>query len=93
MKPRTQRLIRLGIMLAAGGTCLQITSCFGGIARVFNTVNPCGNLLNCDPREFQFVTSGIDGPGVRADVDPFCTFAPFCDEGSDPIFGGLVDQP
>jgi len=84
------KIVRVGILMAVGGACLQFSGCFGGLTRLVNSINPCGTVLNCDPRVYQFVTSGIDSPGVRPDIDPFCTFAPFCTAQADPIFGGLA---
>jgi len=78
--------------LAIGGTCLLVGGCdaIELAAGAIGGLNPCGTILACDPQEYRFVTSGIDGPGVVPDLDPFCTYPPFCDAGSDPIFGGLV---
>lgn len=73
----------------SGGFCMQL-GCAGSLVNIFEGFNPCGSILLCDPREYQFVTSGIDGPGVRPDEDPFCTFPPFCTAAQDPIFGGLA---
>jgi hypothetical protein len=77
--------------LAAGGTCFQLGGCdlLGFAAGAVSSINPCGTLLFCDPAQYEFANSGIDGPGVRPDIDPFCTYAPFCGE-EDPIFGGLA---
>ena len=84
-------LATLAIALAAGGTCFQVGGCdllglaAGGISRI----NPCTTFLACDPRAYQLLNSGIDGPGVRPAIDPFCTFPPFCGQAQDPIFGGI----
>ena len=80
------------VMTLAAGACLQIGGCnVLGMARsAIDSINPCGTILACNPRTYQFLRSGIDGPGVRPDIDPFCTYAPFCDSSSDPIFGGLA---
>lgn len=75
-------------VIVLGATALQINGC--GLGRLIAGVNPCGTLLECDPRVYAFVQSGIDGPGVEVDDDPFCTFAPFCTEDVDPIYGGLI---
>lgn len=53
-------------------------------------VNPCGTILACDPRLYNFATSGLDGPGADPDKDPFCTFPPYCTQDEDPLYGGLV---
>ncbi len=78
--------------LLTAGTCLQVGGCnVLGMARTaIDSINPCGTILNCDPRTYQFLRSGIDGPGVRPDIDPFCTFPPFCTSTQDPIFGGIA---
>ncbi len=77
---------------ASAGTCLQLGPCgLPELRQLASSLNPCGTILLCDPRAFEFVQSGIDGPGVRPDVDPFCTFPPFCSQDVDPIFGGLAE--
>lgn len=76
------------LALASVGTVFQ--SC--GIANVASFVanqNPCGVIFVCNPQLYDFARSGIDGPGVNIEADPFCTFAPFCTADVDPIFGGL----
>ena len=82
----------LVMMLAAVGACAVLGGCdlLGTAANAISNINPCGTLLNCDPAAYAFAQSGIDGPGVRPDLDPFCTFPPFCDATADPIFGGLA---
>lgn len=77
--------------LAAGGACFQLGGCdlLGTAAAAVSSINPCGTLLNCDPAEYDFLMSGIDGPGARPDLDPFCTYPPFCTADVDPIYGGL----
>jgi hypothetical protein len=78
--------------LAAGGTCFQVGGCipWQTVGQAIGSINPCGRFLVCDPAQYEFITSGIDGPGVRPDIDPFCTYAPFCTADLDPIFGGLA---
>lgn len=93
---RLNRFVRNGIAgLVLAGTTFQAGGCdlLGGVGRTINQFNPCLTILVCDPALFNFARSGIDGPGVRPDVDPFCTFAPFCGN-EDPIFGNLANgQP
>jgi hypothetical protein len=86
-------LMVLALTMTAGGVCFQFGSCepLAVIQTGLSSINPCGTILNCDPVAYEFATSGIDGPGVDPDVDPFCTYAPFCSAGDDPIFGGLVN--
>jgi hypothetical protein len=85
------KLFRGLAALSAGASLLQVGSCVGDALQVIGDTNPCGAILNCNPRAWEFVTSGIDGPGVRPEIDPFCTFAPFCNAAQDPIFGGLAN--
>lgn len=77
--------------LAVGGTCFQLAGCdlVGLAAAAISSINPCGTILACDPRQYEFLTSGISGPGVRPDIDPYCTNPPFCAQEQDPIFGGI----
>lgn len=84
---RRSRVLAWGLALACGGTCLQLTNC--GIGSFVNGLNPCGTILACDPREYRFITSGYDGPGLDINADPFCTLPPYCTVQQDPLFGGL----
>jgi hypothetical protein len=79
----------LVIALGVVGIFFQMGGCdLGSLATsAVSSINPCGTILNCDPSLYQFVTSGIEGPGVRPDIDPFCTFAPWCNLSQDPLFG------
>jgi hypothetical protein len=52
--------------------------------------NPCGTILNCDPREFTFIQSGYRGPGVDPKVDPSCTYPPFCPAAGDPFVPAIT---
>jgi hypothetical protein len=81
----------LAMTLALGGTCFQLAGCdlVSGAAKAIANINPCGTILACDPALYEFANSGIDGPGVRPDLDPFCTYPPFCSTDVDPIYGGL----
>ncbi len=83
---RTRRSTLLA-MLISGGIAFQVFGCNPeGLAALFSSFNPCGTVLNCNPQVFLFAREGIDGPGVRLDVDPFCSFPPFCNPQDDPIF-------
>lgn len=85
---RIVRRMRAGLVLmASGGVAFQFSGC--GIASVISNINPCNAIFACDPAQYDFATSGIDEPGVNLNQDPFCTWAPYCDAGVDPIFGGL----
>jgi hypothetical protein len=65
---------------ATGGVCFQVAGCniLGGIGNFLGNFNPCLSVLLCDPIEYRFLTSGYEGPGVDPEVDPACTFPPFC---------------
>lgn len=64
------------------GVCLQ--GC--GVASFLGQFNPCGSILECDPIEYRFLTSGYVGPGIAPRIDPACTYPPFCTD--DPFVGG-----
>jgi hypothetical protein len=67
------------LMIPAGAALLQLGGCSPkGIGSYLSNFNPCGTILNCDPVAYRFYTSGYEGPGVDWDVDPVCTFPPFC---------------
>lgn len=84
MRIRRSTLLTL---LIGGGFAFQFLGCSPeGIASLFGNFNPCGTVLNCNPQVFLFAREGIDGPGVRVNVDPFCSFPPFCPAQNDPIF-------
>lgn len=76
--------MRVLAALLAGGSLFQLGACFN----YFRDFNYCGSVLACDPVEFRFLTSGYQGPGVDLEVDPACTFPPFC--ANDPFVGGLA---
>ncbi len=78
----TNRFRRFGLMTAflGGGVLFQLGGCggVGGLINFAQNLNPCGSILACDPVQFRFLTSGYEGPGVDPDIDPACTFPPFC---------------
>ncbi|MFO0837812.1 MAG: hypothetical protein U1D55_04750 [Phycisphaerae bacterium] len=85
------RKLTAPLLAAAAATCLQLGPCgVEEFRQLVSNINPCGTILNCDPAAYLFAQSGIDGPGVSPDKDPFCTFPPFCTAAVDPIFGGLA---
>jgi hypothetical protein len=88
-------LVTLTTTLAVGGSCFQLGGCdaLGVAVGAISNINPCGTLLNCDPAQYAFIQSGIDGPGVVPEWDPFCVYPPFCTAQQDPIFGGLSGGP
>lgn len=85
------RFLRLACIGALAGTCFQFSGCLGDVQHFVANFNPCGTILYCDPVLYRFVTSGYDGPGADPDIDPACTFPPFCGE-SDP-FAPVVWAP
>lgn len=82
MKSLRRHCAHWTLLLASGATLFQFGGCFQDLGVFVNNFNPCGTVLNCDPGEFDFVTSGYDGPGFDPDVDLTCTFPPFC---GDPV--------
>jgi hypothetical protein len=80
--PRTRsRIIRFTLGLASAGMLFS-TSC-SSIASYFKNFNYGGTVLNMTPIAYRFLTSGYEGPGVDPDIDPACTYPPFC--ASDPF--------
>lgn len=78
------RILRFAAVVFAAGTCLQVGTCISYVSQL----NPCGSVLNCDPVTYRFVRSGYEGPGAYPDIDPACTFPPFCD--GDPFVEDLT---
>lgn len=60
------------------GTCFLLGCDLGSIGQYVANINPCGTVLNCDPVTYTFIKSGYEGPGADPDVDPACTYPPFC---------------
>jgi hypothetical protein len=69
---------RILTAITLAGTIFQFGPCVNAV-QFLRGVNPCGTILACDPTTFNFLTSGYSGPGVDPDIDPACTFPPFCD--------------
>ena len=92
MQRLRRRITVLATVLAVGGACFQVGGCnaFELLSSAVSSINPCGTILACNPQEYAFLKSGIDGPGANPYLDPFCVFPPFCDADVDPIFGGLT---
>ncbi len=67
-----QRLIGL-FFIATSGMLLEL-SCAGVGEKVVTGINPCGTILNCDPVEWDLITS--DYPDW--DLDPTCTVPGQC---------------
>jgi hypothetical protein len=81
--------------MTSGSAVLRFLGCspVPAVINAVTSVNPCGPIFQCDPAEYAFIKSGIEGPGVRPEYDIFCTYPPFCDAAADPIFGGLAGNP
>ncbi len=86
------RLLRGLAALTAGGTSfVWINGCSPqGLTNILSNFNPCTTIIACDATQFEFLTSGYEGPGVNVEIDPFCTYPPYCTAAEDPIFGGLA---
>lgn len=85
---RTNRTRLLGLALSAGlvGGAFQLGGCsFRDVNHFVGNINPCGTIIACDPTSYTFLTSGYQGPGVAPDIDPACTYPPYCDPNSDPF--------
>jgi hypothetical protein len=83
MRNNRIRILRVFLSLAIAGSCFQFSACSpSGIGSFISNINPCGTILACDPVEYTFLTSGYEGPGVDIDVDPFCTYPPWCNYGA-----------
>lgn len=86
MYRRFNRRLRLVAIACAAGACLtQVSGCLGGLGKYASNFNPCGTILVCDPVAYRFYTSGYDGPGADPDIDPACTYPPFCGSDVDPF--------
>lgn len=78
MKSIRRPLIQWALYVSSGAALFQFGGCFENLGVYANNFNPCGTILNCDPADFVFQTSGYQGPGFDPDVDLTCTFPPFC---------------
>lgn len=76
--------------IASGGMMLGL-SCTG-VGNFLGQINPCGTILACDPALYRLAAANIDSPGVRSNIDIFCTYPPFCPADEDPILG-LAGNP
>jgi hypothetical protein len=80
------RYLRITAFVAVAGTCFQ-SGC-GTVVRYISNINPCGTILVCDPVEYSFVRAGYEGPGANPEIDPACTYPPFCED--DPFVSSLA---
>jgi hypothetical protein len=79
MRSSRFRLMRASVVAALVGVCVQLGGCsLGGIAQYVANINPCLSVLACDPVTYRFETSGYRGPGADPNIDPVCTYPPFC---------------
>ncbi len=79
MRTLRLRTLRLAVAASAVGLTYQLGGCsISGIKHYVGSFNPCGTILNCDPVTYRFITSGYEGPGADPNVDPICTYPPFC---------------
>ena len=79
MNRRLMRAMRLFVVLGVGGIGLQFSGCGpADVGSFLGSFNPCGTILACDPVTYDFIRSGYEGPGADPDVDPACTYPPFC---------------
>lgn len=85
MNHRRANALKFLVALTSAGIAYQLPGC-GQIFNFARSINPCGSVLNCDPVTYRFLTSGYEGPGVDVNIDPACTFPPFC--AGDPFIGG-----
>ena len=92
MRTYRSRSLRKVLTVAAVGLCYQLGGCsLGGITNYLANVNPCGTILNCDPVTYNFINSGYDGPGADPDIDPVCTYPPYCED--DPFVTSAPQNP
>jgi hypothetical protein len=71
-------IIRLTLGLASAGVLLSGGCSFSSIASYFAHYNYGGSVLDMTPTTYAFLTSGYQGPGVNPDIDPACTYPPYC---------------
>ena len=76
MNHRRAKALTMLLATASAGTVYHNAGCQA--AQFLSNVNPCGSILFCDPATYRFLTSGYEGPGVDVNIDPACTFPPFC---------------
>ena len=82
-----KRFCRLAVAVTIASACFRF-GCFSATTNYVAGFNPCGTIINCDPVSYEFLTSGYRGPGADPDIDPACTYPPYCNRtnpGSDPF--------
>lgn len=77
---------RIGVLAALilSSTLLLGVTCQGVGEKLVNNVNPCGTILNCNPAEYDLVTT--DFPDY--DKDPTCTIPGQCGTVWPSLIGG-----
>lgn len=84
--------MRIALVLTAG-TLMQLDmSCSGVAQKVTHSINPCGTVFNCDPEEYDLLTT--DFPNWE--LDPTCTIPGQCGNGGTyplPPGGGGTTTP
>jgi hypothetical protein len=89
-RSRTLGIVWLPAALT-GATLLQLGGCsLSETTKWIANYNPCGTILICDPVTYEFIRSGYEGPGADPDVDPACTYPPYCD--NDPFVSSFTGQ-
>ena len=79
MRHFRNRMLRLALSLAIAGTITQIGGCsFSDAISFVRNFNYGETVLGMDAVAYQFYTSGYEGPGVNPDIDPACTYPPYC---------------
>lgn len=73
------RLIRLTLGLASAGVVFGGGCSLGTAAQYFANFNYGESVLNMSRTAYRFLTSGYEGPGINPDIDPVCTYPPFCE--------------
>lgn len=86
---RFLRRVLQAMLVLTAGTLMQVgsLSCTGMAEKVVNNVNPCGTIFNCDPVEYDLLTT--DFPDWE--LDPTCTIPGQCGTVW-PIGGGTAAQ-
>jgi hypothetical protein len=83
------RFVLLATSVLGLGTLWQVGGCsFNDAVGFVKDFNPCLTIMACDPVAYRFLTSGYQGPGADPEIDPACTYPPFCNittPGSDPF--------
>lgn len=69
-----QYAMRVTLVLTTGALMQFNFTCTGVAERLGNNVNPCGTILNCDPVEWDLLTT----PFPDWSLDPTCTIPGQC---------------